>query len=181
MNNSWMYLLVAVGFSFALQAQADDNTVEYCESAAELAKQGQNKEALEEARWCVEGLEQELQALEKELFSKTIGDWKRGEVRQNKGMGMFITETSYTRDNMKIDMTLTGGSGAMAAAMAQIGMMQGGKRVRLGKHRGVMTPKGELSVKLNDGRMLMFKSRNAGADELQAFAKQFPVADLDGS
>ena len=178
MKNNWIYLLMAVGLSFAVQA--DENTVEYCQSAAELAKQGQNKEALEEARWCVEGLEQEIQAQEKELFSKTIGDWKRGEVRQNKGMGMFVTETSYTRDNMKIDMTLTGGTGAMAAAMAQIGMMQGGKRIRLGKHRGVMTPKGELSVKLNDGRMLMFKSRNASADELQAFAKQFPIAGLDG-
>ncbi|MEH6578130.1 MAG: hypothetical protein V7731_13725 [Amphritea sp.] len=178
MKTTWVCFMVALGIGSVVQA--DDNTVEYCQSAADLAKQGQKKEALEEARWCVEGLEQALQAREMELFSKQIGDWKRGEISQNKGMGMSITETSYSRESLKINVTLAGGSGAMAAAMAQASMMQGGKRIRLGKHRGVMSSQGELSVKLNDGRMLMFKSRNAGEQELESFAKQFPVKELDG-
>lgn len=156
----------------------NQETQEACAAAAELAQGEDVKAALEEARWCVEGLEQDIQNAQAELFEKNIDGWVRGEVSTNKGMGMTVTQTEYSKDKAGIEITLTSGAGAMGNVLAQMGMMQGVKRVRLGKLKGIMTAENELSVSLPDGRLLSVQGQGVSNDDLIAFVKKLPLDKL---
>jgi hypothetical protein len=104
-------------------------------------------------------------------------------------MGMSSVERSYTKSGSKIKVSLAGGASAAGnsafSALAQIGLQMGGgggTKVRIQRRSAVINNKGnsvQLIVTLKSGGVLNFDSRDVGEDELVAFAKKFPVTDLD--
>lgn len=163
-----------------LFASVDKDTQAACEAAAELAKGDDLKAAAEEARWCLEGIEQTLQSMDADLFTKEINGWNRGEVTTNKAMGMTLTETSYTKEGSHIQVSLNTGTGAIGNVMAQMGMMQGVKRVRLGKHKGIFTSENELAISFDGGRLLTLQGDGVDTETLTEFAKALPLDKLSG-
>lgn len=161
-------------------AKVNEETQAACDAAAELSKGDDLKAAVEEARWCLEGLEQTLQGMDADMFAKEIDGWTRGEVQSNKAMGMSMTETTYTKEGSVIRVSLNSGTGALGAVMAQMGMMQGVKRVRLGRYKGTITGEGELTVSFDGGRMLSLQGEGVDTDTLVGFAKALPLNELSG-
>jgi hypothetical protein len=155
----------------------------YCKQAAELYEADDIAGAVEEAKWCLESLEQIEQSRKSEKFAKEIAGWKRGEVNQQKAMGFSIIETQYTKDGKTIDVSYNSGSGGMAAMFSQMGMAGGGKKMRLGRYTGMVMEEGErneimIGLKMTPG-MLTLTTNDASLDELSAFAKAFPVKEID--
>ena len=72
---------------------AQEDPAKLCANAAKLYSDDDLDGALEEAKWCLESLEQLKQAKQSDAFPATIGGWKRGEVQSNKAMGMTVIET----------------------------------------------------------------------------------------
>ena len=180
------YCLLWIALCCAGAAQAQEDPKDSCDGIVELYNDGDVDAALEEARWCVEALEQVKQAHEGELFAGEIGGWKRQSIEQNKAMGVALTEASYGKDNKTIKVTLMGSASGsdmgFLGGLAQIGMMSAGNKVRVGKYAGVATSEGgtdTVMVKLNSGRSLSFASSDAGMNAVLGFAKTFPVAEVD--
>jgi hypothetical protein len=155
----------------------------YCKQAAELYEADDIAGAVEEAKWCLESLEQIEQSRKSEKFAKDIAGWKRGEVNQQKAMGFSIIETTYTKEGKIIDVSYNSGSGGMAAMFSQMGMAGGGKKMRLGRYTAMVMQEGQrneimIGLKMTPG-MLTLSTDNASMDELSIFAKAFPVKDID--
>jgi hypothetical protein len=155
----------------------------YCKQAAELYEANDIAGAVEEAKWCLESLEQIEQSRKSEKFSKDIAGWKRGEVNQQKAMGFSIIETQYTKDDKTIDVTYNSGNTGMATMFSQMGMAGGGKKMRLGRYTGLVMEEGEsneilIGLKVTPG-MITLSTNDASLDELSAFAKVFPLKEID--
>ncbi len=156
-----------------------DETQASCKAAYELAQKGDTKAALEEARWCVEGLEQSLQKAQKELLAPNIDGWKRSDLSSNKALGMTITEATYKKGQETISLTMTGGGNSLASAFTQMGMMQAaGNRVRLGAYKGTLIPGETLVITLGEGRMITLTPQSASDESLTQFAKALPLSEL---
>ncbi|MES9993273.1 MAG: hypothetical protein ABW098_15085 [Candidatus Thiodiazotropha sp.] len=170
----------------AIQLHAEDeegDPATYCKQAAELFEQDDIAGAVEEAKWCLESLQQIQQARKSDKFKKEIAGWTRGEVRQQKAMGFSIIETTYSKDGKTIDVSYNSGGGGMAAMFSQMGVAGGGKKFRLGRYSGVVTQQGArneilIGLKMTPG-MLTLATSNALLEELKAFAKKFPVKEID--
>lgn len=169
-------------------AQAQENPKESCDGIVELYNDGDVDGALEEARWCVEALEQVKQSAEGDLFAEEIAGWKRQSIEQNKAMGVAMTEARYTKGGQTITVSLMGGAGGgdmgFLGGLAQMGMMSAGNKIRVGKHTGVATAEGGTStvmVSLDSGGTLSFASSDAEMNSVVDFAKAFPVAEIDES
>ena len=182
-KSSILLSLTFAGLSFAVHAE--EGPEQYCNSAIELYKEGDIDGALEEARWCVESLEQLAQAKQTELFSAEIDGWVRGKVNQQKAMGISTIDATYRKDDKSIQVELTGGAaGSMGAfaALSQLGMGQAGNKVRIQRYTAVMSESEhdiDLMIGLKQGGMLNFSSSTAGRDAVIAFAKAFPIKELD--
>jgi hypothetical protein len=77
-----------------------------------------------------------------------------------------------------------GGDMGFLGGLAQMGMMSGGNKIRVGKHTGVATSEGGTStvtVSLDTGGTLSFASSNTEMNVVVDFAKAFPVAEIDKS
>lgn len=177
-----MILLTLLAFSLPAVAEGDPET--YCKQAAALYKADDIAGAVEEAKWCLDSLEQMLQAQKSEKFAKEVAGWKRGEIKQQKAMGFSNIETQYGKDGKTIKVSYTSGGGGMAAMFSQMGLAGGGgKKIRLGRYTGMVMEQGSrneimIGLKMTPG-MLNLSSSNASLDELSAFAKVFPVKDID--
>jgi hypothetical protein len=169
-------------------AQAQEDPKDSCDGIVDLYADGDLDGALEEARWCVEALEQVKQAKEGDLFAADIAGWKRQSIEQNKALGVALTEATYTKGDKTITVSLMGGAGGgdmgFLGGLAQMGMMSGGNKIRVGKHTGVATSEGGTStvtVSLDTGGTLSFASSNTEMNVVVDFAKAFPVAEIDKS
>jgi hypothetical protein len=183
MKKHFLQLSLLSLLAFPLHAEVEGDPAAYCKQAAELYQQDDIAGAVEEAKWCLESLELIQQSRKSDKFAKDIAGWKRGEVNQQKAMGFSIIETSYSKDGKTIDVSLNSGGGGMAAMFSQMGMAGGGKKVRLGGYTGMIVEEGErneilVSLKMTPG-MLNLSSNDASMDELSAFAKAFPVKEID--
>jgi hypothetical protein len=180
---SALLLFTLAGLSFALHAE--EGPEQYCNSAIKLYKEGDIEGALEEARWCLESLEQVAQAKQTELFSTEIGGWVRGKVNQQKAMGISTIDATYSKDDKSIKVELTGGAaGSMGAlaAISQLGMAQAGNKVRIQRYTAIVSESDrdiDIMIGLKQGGMLNFSSSNAGKDVVIEFAKAFPIKELD--
>ncbi|MCU7921136.1 MAG: hypothetical protein KZQ88_00360 [Candidatus Thiodiazotropha sp. (ex Dulcina madagascariensis)] len=167
-----------------LQAAAEGDPATYCKQAAELYAADDIPGAVEEAKWCLESLEQIQQARKSEGFPKQVAGWKQGEISQHKAMGLSNIEAQYTMTDKTIKVSYTSGGGGMAAMFSQMGLATGGgKKIRIGRYTGMVMEKGSrkeivISLKMTPG-MINLSSSNATLDELSAFAKAFPVKDID--
>jgi hypothetical protein len=159
-----------------------------CTSAAKLFQEGDIDGALDEARWCVNELEQLKQNQTAAFFKDNIAGYSASELSQQSAMGMTVTERTYTKGNEEITVSLTGGasSGAMGAfsALAQLGGMAGNNKIRIQKRTALVNQDGgetSIMVTLKSGGMLNFSSYNSSKEKVIAFAKAFPIKTLDQS
>ena len=181
---------VLIGSIFSMGVFADDGPSETCASAASLIEEGDVDGALEEARWCVTQLEQIKQKEVAAFFKDNIDGYVGGELNQQQAMGVTVVERGYTKDGAMINVSLTGGASQAASnafsALASMGMQMGsvGTKVRIQKRSGVINDEdgsNQVIVTLKSGGLLTFSSSDISSDSIVAFAKKFPVADLDDS
>ncbi|CAN5211544.1 hypothetical protein BH24PSE2_BH24PSE2_02300 [soil metagenome] len=178
-------LLLAGVMSFSV-AQAQEDPAESCDGIVELYTEGDVDGALEEARWCVEALEQVKQGEVGDVFAAEVAGWKRQSINQNEAMGIAVTEASYTKGDQTISVNLMGGAGGgglgILGGIAEMGMMSAGKKIRIDKRSAVANSEGNsntVMVSLKSGGSLTFESRDVDLDTVVEFAKSFPIGELD--
>lgn len=165
-------------------AFAAEDPSKACSEAVSLYKQQDLEGALEEARWCVEALEQIKQQQATNIFPDSVDGYKGGEVSHQKMMGFSMIERTYSKDGNTISVSLNdssgGGLGGLAV-FAQMGGM-GGDKIRVQRRTVNDMSEGgsaQFIVSLKSGGMLTFESRNVDRDATLEFVKQFPIAKLD--
>lgn len=166
----------------------DDETIEACEQAAKLLAEDDIDGALEEASWCLEGIQQRKQQQTLAVFPEEVDGFAGGETNAQKVMGVKMIERTYTKADQSIEVSLMGGGPASTglAALAQLGLSvgEGGKKMRIQRRTVVDMSSGDsvdLMVKMKSGGMLTIKSSNTALDSVVAFTKSFPIKELDES
>lgn len=186
--NSKLLICVPLFFSaFTGNAFSQDDTpAAACREAAKLFEENDIKAALEEARWCVESLEQLKQQGTANLFPDNINGFNGGDVETQNAMGMSITERTYSKGSNTIEVNYTGGGAAAGglAALANMGMTMGGggKKLRIQRHVVLDTSdtnSAEFIVTMKSGGMLNVSSSNTDYDTVLAFLKLFPIKEID--
>lgn len=176
-------IVMTLCLPWSLHAAQNDPSA-YCKQAAELYQSGDVAGAIEEAKWCLETLEQIAQNQKSEVFPTDLAGWTRGEVSQQKAMGFSNIEVAYSRDGKQIRINYTGGGGGgMAAMFSQMGMAGAGRKIRLGRYTGIVTEQGQrnkimIGLKMTPG-MINLESDSASVDEMVEFARALPVQDID--
>jgi hypothetical protein len=176
-------LVATLSLVSSMSATAEGDPAAYCEQAAKLYQENDIAGAVEEAKWCLESLEQIQQSQKGDRFAKQVAGWQRGEVAKHKAMGMSIIETEYSKGDKTISVNYNSGVGGMGAMFSQMGLAGGGKKIRLGRYTGLVMEEGRnneimIGLKMTQG-MVNLSSDTASLDELQAFAKAFPIKDID--
>ncbi|WP_100642507.1 hypothetical protein [Alteromonas facilis] len=180
-------LATVVALSISAPVLAEDSPDTLCTSAAELFQEGDLEGALEEARWCVTLLEQLQQAQVNQFFPDELEGFSGDELEQQSAMGFQVTSRNYMKGDQSISVSLNSGStgGAMDAfsALAQLGFQTGGgEKMRIQRRSASLMKDGDqvtLNITMKSGGMLVFETYDVDKDTLEAFAKAFPVADLD--
>ncbi len=185
-----MRILLFSSFVFISSAMAQNDKIqESCNSVTNLFNEGDIDGALEEARWCVTQLEQLKQGQTSSYFKDTIDGYVGGKLDSQQAMGMSIIERTYTKDDNSIQVSLSGGVSNIAAsaleAFASFGVnATPGKKIRIQRRTATLNNQSnnpQLLVTLKSGGVLTFESSQVTEDTLVAFAKSFPVAELDDS
>lgn len=184
-------LLGAALFGPTASAQSREDTITACRDAASLLEADDIDGALEEANWCLEGLKQMQKAVTLTLLPDDIDGFVGGEISNQTAMGMTMIERSYTRDGESIEVSLTAGDGAAGgglAALAQMGLAMGagaGSKMRIQKRTvidtGAESGEANFLVQLKSGGMLTISSGSVDREQVLAFVKAFPIAELDES
>ena len=175
--------LLALGMAGA--ALADEDPREAFEAAADLYEQGDVDGAIEEAEWGLELLRQAKRGAISTHFLDEINGYAGSALETNSAMGMTVMERAYSKDGNTIRVTLTGGMNSSMGglgALAGLGMMGGGEKVRIQRRTGTAVSEGRnqsIMFGLKEAGMLNFESSNVSMDELKAFAEAFPIAALD--
>lgn len=166
----------------------DDTPAAACREAAKLFEENDIKAALEEARWCVESLEQLKQQSTANLFPDSLNGFNGGQVDTQNAMGMSITERTYSKGSNTIDVNYTGGGAAAGglAALANLGMTMGGggKKLRIQRHVVLDTSaqgNAKFIVTMKSGGMLNVSSSNTDYDTVLVFLKAFPIKEIDNA
>lgn len=186
-------LTLSIALTLPASAQTVDEAADACKEAVRLIGEDDIDGALDEARWCVESLQQVRQDLTLTMFPDEIDGFIGGELGNQSAMGMTMLERSYVREldggtdeAVKVSLT-TGAAGAGLAALAQLGMSLGGngrgKKLRVQK-RTVVDASSEIGpsqylVELKSGGMLTIESSTLDAEALLEFVREFPIATLD--
>ena len=136
------------------------------------------EQALDDAKWCVEQLEQLAQDKKAEQFKDEIAGYKAGQVEQNRVMGMASIITDYRKDGKTIKVTRMQATDQANPLSALAGLAQfgGGRKVRIAGNTGtLMEQNGQvtLNLTLKEGGTLMFESYDATANEVRNFATAF--------
>jgi len=174
-------------FSGTTIAQTAEDASAACKEAARLIDEQDFVGALDEAKWCVDSLQQIKQQRTLTVFPDAVEGYTGGELDNQSAMGMSIIERVYSLDGNQINVTLTAGvAGGGLAALAQLGLGMGGgggKKMRIQKRTVVdMSDEGgesQYMVQLKSGGMLMITSSDISAEQLLPFVKAFPIAELD--
>ncbi|MGL1957310.1 MAG: hypothetical protein OCD00_08340 [Colwellia sp.] len=180
---------IALNFAVTSVSFADDTPADTCASAASLFEEGDIEGALEEARWCVTQLEQLKQGKVSSFFKDEINGFKGGKLDQQQAMGISIIERNYSKDGKVIKVSLSGGTSGAASnafsALASFGLQSAsGKKVRIQRRTAMVSDDGgnvQIVVTLKSGGILTFESNDLNSNDATAFAKAFPIADLDDS
>ncbi|MGQ7847745.1 hypothetical protein ACUNV4_24845 [Granulosicoccus sp. 3-233] len=170
-----------------VMAQSAEEAATACNEAARLIAEDDLVGALDEAKWCVESLQQLRQQATLTVFPDAVEGFAGGEIDNQSAMGMTIIERQYTKEGEDVTVSLTTGmAGGGLAALAQLGMGMGagsGKKIRVQKRTVLdMSEAGgdaQFMVQLKSGGMLNISSSDLNAEQLLPFVKAFPIADLD--
>lgn len=175
-----------IGSGSQVLAQSAEDAAAACTEAARLIGEDDLVGALDEAKWCVESLQQLRQQATLTLFPDDVEGYIGGEIDNQSAMGMTIIERSYAKDGSEVSVSLTTGmAGGGLAALAQLGMGMGGgagKKLRVQKRTVLdMSDGGEAQymVQLKNGGMLNITSMDVDAESLIPFLRAFPIAELD--
>lgn len=159
-----------------------------CEEAVRLIEIDDSTGALEEAKWCVESLEQWRQLQTLTLLPDFIDDYTADELQNSSAMGMTVIERTYTSGERSVSVSLTSGVASNGlAALAQLGMELGGsgtgKKTRVQKRTVINLSQAgagsEYMVQLKSGGMLTINSTTLDEEELLEFVRSFPIATID--
>ncbi|MGB1262073.1 MAG: hypothetical protein ACPG52_04090 [Cognaticolwellia sp.] len=182
------YITIMLFSVIMTTAYAEDSPNKSCKNAAELYEDDDLTGAIEEAQWCLDLLKQEQAAKVTSIFPDSVMGFAGSELESQNAMGFSSTVRKYNKANQDITATLSGGSGGMMNAfssIAQLGMSSGmGQKMRIQKRTAMVMVEGNsvrIMVTLKKGGMLMFESKNVKKDQVIAFAKAFPIAELDDS
>lgn len=178
--------VMALGSSGSLLAQTAEDAASACAEASRLIGEQDFVGALDEAKWCVESLEQIRQQATLTLFPEAIEGYSGGELDNQSAMGMTIIERVYTGAEGEVNVSLTTGiAGGGLAALAQLGMGMGGgsgKKIRVQK-RTVLdmssAEEAQYMVQLKSGGMLNVTSTDLDPASLLSLLRAFPIAELD--
>ena len=170
-------------------SSAQDNPADACEEAARLMRDENDLVgALEEAKWCVESLEQLKEAQALAVFPDEVGEFAGGETSQQKTFGISMIERSYSHAGKTIKLSLTGSgaAGSGLAALANLGAqlgIQAGTKMRVQRRTVIDMSEEEgnamFMVQLRSGGLLNVTSETATAQTVLAFLNEFPIAELD--
>lgn len=154
-------LLGSLPFSATAQLEVGGDLISNCAEIEALRKKGELNQARDKARLCLDGLEQELEGAVGKHFLEQVGAWKRVGFEQANAMGFQNTTARYAKEDKTVTVSLTGGSGGRGlggalSGLARMGMMGGGKQVRVAGLPALVTPDGQVLVTLTDGSMLTF-------------------------
>ena len=178
-------LVSALVFTLAPQARAE-NTSQLLEEAIGLLKQENYTEAREVIAIALDQVDHHLLDTTAAVFPETIGGFTRGEVNTQKTMGMDLTECTYQDGKgNEVEVQLMGGADGMFGGLAALGAsFGGGQKVRIqGRSGSLMDSEGEvtLTLKLKNGKSLIFTSNMIDGDGVSSFAEKFPVVEVDES
>jgi len=178
------FLIVAP--NSAVQAQTAEEASAACLEAARMIEEKDYVGALDEAKWCVESLEQMKRERTLTVFPDEVDGFAGGELQNESAMGMSMIEREYSRDGGTIKVALTSGvAGGGLAALAQLGMgMGGGKKIRIQKRTVIdmseASGDAQYLVQLKSSKgMLMISSDDLSPDDVLAFVRAFPIKELD--
>ena len=166
--------------------EAAESSAEACEEAARMIRDDDLDAAVEEAKWCLESLQQLRSDRTFALFPDELEGYVGGELDTQGAMGMTMMNRSYRGDAGTIEVSLTtGAAGSGLAALAQMGMTLGGggRKLRVQRRTVVDMSESEGSasymVELRSGGMLSVTSPGVPADEVLEFVRAFPIEALD--
>ena len=172
--------------ALAQQEEAAASSAEACEEAARLVRDDDLDAALEEAKWCLESLQQLRSDRTFALFPDSLEGYEGGELETQGAMGMTMMNRSYESEAGTIDVSLaSGAAGSGLAALAQMGMTLGGGGRKLRVQRRTVMDSSEAQgsasflVELRSGGMLTVSSPDVPPAEVLEFVRAFPIERLD--
>jgi len=165
------------------QALADE-PIQLLKEAIGLLEANDYTEAREVVAIALDQIDHHLLDSTAAVFPMKIGAFTRGEVSTQKAMGIEMTECTYSDDQgQEVQVQLMGGGGGVLGSIAEFGAnMQGGRKVRIaGRSGSSMEDDGEatITLKLKNGKSLIFTSQDLDIDAVTGVAEQFPVAEVD--
>ncbi|MEM1435102.1 MAG: hypothetical protein AAGG11_13670 [Pseudomonadota bacterium] len=169
---------VAVALCFVPLVQAaEENPTQACKDAFDAWPDAE--QALRDATWCVEQLEQAKQDAMANRFKDEVGDFVGQQVQQNRAMGMVTIDRSYRAGNRTIrvqQITTTSEANPFAAIASMAQMAGSGRKYRIAGQTGVDMSQGNkavLNVANQEGGSTNFESNDVPIDVLVSFAKEF--------
>jgi len=182
-----LQVIILLGSSMSVFAQSVEDATEACSEATRLIAEKDIDGALEEARWCVESLQQVKQQKTLAVLPDEVNGFIAGDISENMLMGMMMIERSYTRDDDTITVSMS--SGAVSGALAGLTQMAlglgggGGKKMRIQKRSVIDMSEAEgkasYMVQLKSGGMLSIGSDELSPEAVLPFIKAFPIIDID--
>lgn len=186
--------VAAAGLCGAAHAQLEvsGDLLSNCAQIENLRKAGNQNEALNSARLCLQGLEQELTGEIGQFFPQDVAGWRRTSFEESSAMGFTNISSTYEKGDNSATVSLTreaGGGGGLGlggllGGLARAGLAQSGRQVRVAGLSASVQPDGTISVSLEDGSFLTFMSpqfddADAALEGIGDLVNGFPVADIN--
>lgn len=180
---------VALQAPYALaQLEVGGSLLDSCSQIDGLRKSGNFAGAKEKALQCVQGIDQQMQGDVSKSFPADVAGWKRTGIEQNQVLGFNNISATYKKAEHTATVSLTGEKsgnalGGLLGGIARLGA-QAGQQVRVGGLPAAVQPDGAISVTLEKGSFLTFKSSDFH-DQQSALAglgdlvNAFPVAEIN--
>ena len=180
--------------NFAMaQLEVGGDLLDSCAQIETSIQSGNFTEARDQARVCLDAIEQELSGEVTSLFPGQVGSWSQTDIEQNQVMGFNNISAVYSNGNIDVNVSLTGatgggsgmgGLGGFLGGIAQSAIQQSGQQVTVAGIPSSVSPDGTLTVPLEDGSLLMFESYDldSASAALEGFGdlvNDFPVAEIN--
>jgi hypothetical protein len=178
-----IFILSALMIAAPMQALADE-TIDLLKEAITLLEAGDFTEGREVVAIALDQIDHHLLDATAEAFPLKIGLFTRGEVQSQNTMGIELTECTYRNEQgQEVEVQLMGGGGGVFGNIAALGMnAAGGRKIRIaGRSGSSIEDSGEttITLKLKNGKSLLFKSRDLDLEGVTGVAEGFPVDEVD--
>lgn len=174
--------------SASAQLDTGDDAEKSCAKIEKLRLKKDIPGARAAAATCLEWLEREVAGAVGQYFLEEIAGWKRGRLEQSQAMGMQNASTRYKKDGKTVKVSLIGGGagrglGGALSGLARMGMMGGGRQIKVAGLPTNVMPDGQVMVSFEDGSMLNFEcdaftTPDEALEGMGDLIDQFPVAKI---